>query len=227
MSVPGRVPWDQTNRKHALSLDLLTEDGVPVEIEEQAVSLTGEFELGRPPGIKPGSSLNAPFVWTFSGLVLDEGGYEWKLGIDDEPVASRFTVTSPPPGRRSPQADRDRLDARCRRVGAIAGSRGGSGRVRPARAQDAVPHEDIPSRQFEAASGVLLLLVLALRRGLFDPATLGGAFCAAPDLEHVLPWPAGGPRAHPPTGRVGTGRRNSRLGARRRSHYRRSTATAR
>lgn len=91
------VPWDQTNRKHTLSLDLLTEDGEPVQIEEHAVSLTGEFELGRPPGIKPGSSLNAPFVWTFSGLVLDEGGYEWKLGIDDGPVASRpFAVTSPP-----------------------------------------------------------------------------------------------------------------------------------
>ena len=93
------VPWDQTNRKHTLALDLLTEDGGAVEIEEHAVSVTGEFELGRPPGVKPGSSLNAPFVWTFTGLVLDEGGYEWKLGIDDEPVASRpFTVTSPPGG---------------------------------------------------------------------------------------------------------------------------------
>jgi hypothetical protein len=93
------VPWDQTNRKHTLALDLLTEDGDPVSIDEQPVAVTGEFELGRPPGIKPGSSLNAPFVWTFSGLVFDEGGYEWKLGIDGDPVASRpFTVTSPPAG---------------------------------------------------------------------------------------------------------------------------------
>ena len=91
------VPWDQTNRPHELSLELLTEDGASVEVEEQAVEVTGEFELGRPPGIKPGSSLNAPFVWTFAGLALDAGGYEWKLSIDGEPVASRpFAVTSPP-----------------------------------------------------------------------------------------------------------------------------------
>jgi len=91
------VPWDQTNRPHELSLDLLTEDGASVEVEEQAVTVTGEFELGRPPGIKPGSSLNAPFVWTFAGLALDAGGYEWKLSIDGAPVASRpFAVTSPP-----------------------------------------------------------------------------------------------------------------------------------
>ena len=55
--------------------------------------------------------------------------------------------------------------------------------------QDAVPHHDIRSRRFEIASGAALLGLLALRRGLFDPAVLGGAACAAPDLEHVLPLP--------------------------------------
>jgi Family of unknown function (DUF6941) len=91
------VAWDQTNRKHELALALLNEDGGSVEMEEETIEVTGEFELGRPPGIKPGSSLNAPFVWTFAGLVLEAGGYEWKLSIDGEPVASRpFAVTSPP-----------------------------------------------------------------------------------------------------------------------------------
>lgn len=91
------VPWDQTNRKHELALELLTEDGESVAMEDETIAVTGEFELGRPPGIKPGSSLNAPFVWTFAGLVLESGGYEWKVSIDDEPVASRaFAVTSPP-----------------------------------------------------------------------------------------------------------------------------------
>ena len=89
-------------------------------------------------------------------------------------------------------------------AGALVGSRSGAvaaGLVLHG-VQDAVPHEDIPSRQFEAASGVLLLLVLALRRGLFDPATLGGAFCAAPDLEHVLPLPRPGGRELYPSHRV-------------------------
>jgi hypothetical protein len=91
------VPWDRTNQSHELSLELLTDDGGAVEIEGQRVAVTGEFELGRPPGIKAGSSQNAPFVWTFAGLVLDPGGYEWKLSIAGDPVGSRpFTVAHPP-----------------------------------------------------------------------------------------------------------------------------------
>ena len=93
------VPWDQTNRPHELALELLTQDGASVEVEGEALSVTGEFELGRPPGIKPGSSLNAPFVWTFAGLVLEAGGYEWKLSLNGAPVTSRpFTVTPPVKG---------------------------------------------------------------------------------------------------------------------------------
>ncbi len=54
---------------------------------------------------------------------------------------------------------------------------------------DAIPHEDFDSMRFEAVSGLGLLALLALRRGLFDPAVIGAAFSAAPDLEHVLPHP--------------------------------------
>ena len=60
------------------------------------MAVTGEFELGRPPGIKPGSSQNAPFVWTFAGLVLDAGGYEWKLTIGGEPVGEPAVHRRPP-----------------------------------------------------------------------------------------------------------------------------------
>ena len=54
-------------------------------------------------------------------------------------------------------------------------------------AGDRVPHEDIGSRRFEIGSGLVCLALLAARRGLFDPATLGGAASSAPDLEHVVP----------------------------------------
>jgi hypothetical protein len=52
---------------------------------------------------------------------------------------------------------------------------------------DRVPHEDIPNRRFEIVSGLAALAVLAVRRGPFDPATLGAAAASAPDLEHVVP----------------------------------------
>ena len=55
-------------------------------------------------------------------------------------------------------------------------------------AGDRVPHEDIPDRSFEIGSGLVALALLAARRGPFDPAVLGGAAAAMPDLEHVVPW---------------------------------------
>lgn len=55
-------------------------------------------------------------------------------------------------------------------------------------AGDRVPHEDIPDRSFEIGSGLIALGLLAARRGLFDPAVLGGAAAAMPDLEHIAPW---------------------------------------
>jgi hypothetical protein len=59
---------------------------------------------------------------------------------------------------------------------------------------DRVPHHDLPSRRFELRSGVALLLLVAARRGVFDPATIGAAAASSPDLEHVvrLPRPGGG-----------------------------------
>lgn len=55
-------------------------------------------------------------------------------------------------------------------------------------AGDRLPHQDIRSRRFEISSGVAGVLLLAARRGLLDPATLGAAASSAPDLEHVLPF---------------------------------------
>jgi hypothetical protein len=75
-------------------------------------------------------------------------------------------------------------------LGALSGSRLAALALGPALhlAGDRVPHEDIPSVRFELGSGVFALTLLALTRGPLDPATLGGAAAAAPDLEHVLPW---------------------------------------
>ena len=51
-----------------------------------------------------------------------------------------------------------------------------------------MPHEDIPDRSFEIGSGLAALGLLAARRGPLDPAVLGGAAAAMPDLEHIVPW---------------------------------------
>ena len=61
-------------------------------------------------------------------------------------------------------------------------------------AGDRMPHHDIPSRRFELRSGVALLLLVALRRGVRDPATIGAAAASVPDVEHVLRLPRPGGR---------------------------------
>jgi hypothetical protein len=54
-------------------------------------------------------------------------------------------------------------------------------------AADRVPHQDIASRRFEITSGAAGVVLLALRRGPFDPATIGALAASAPDLEHIFP----------------------------------------
>ena len=86
LAVKIAVPWNETNREHALRAHLLTEDGEAVEVGGEAVEATGNFEVGRPPGVKPGSDLDAPFVLGFQ-LALPAGGYVWELEIDGETEA--------------------------------------------------------------------------------------------------------------------------------------------
>ncbi len=87
--------------------------------------------------------------------------------------------------------------------GALAGSRLGATLVGPVlhAAGDLIPHQDIASRRFEIVSGLALLGLVAAARGPLDPAVFGAAAAAAPDLEHVLPFPRPGGRKLFPTHR--------------------------
>jgi len=76
-------------------------------------------------------------------------------------------------------------------AGALAGDRAAAAVIGVAlhAAGDAVPHEDFESLGLETGLGLALLAALAIRRGFTDPAVIGAAFSAAPDLEHVIPHP--------------------------------------
>lgn len=83
------VPWDLANQPHTFRLELIDLDGNPVLVPtpdgEQPLFIEGGFEVGRPPGTRPGTSL--PFILAFnSGPVpLPPGShFEWRLMIDDE-----------------------------------------------------------------------------------------------------------------------------------------------
>lgn len=94
LAIKLSVPWDQANQKHHIKLSLLTDDGEAVEGEGgSAVEADGQLEVGRPPGIKPGTPLDSPFVINFPGLALPSGGYVWDLEVDGSVLArSPFRV---------------------------------------------------------------------------------------------------------------------------------------
>ena len=92
-----QVPWDQANTRHVFSVELLDSDGVAVGFEsdedsDQVVAFGGEFEVGRPPGLKPGTPLDFPVAVNSTPLPLEPGRYEWRLTIDG---ASREDWTLP------------------------------------------------------------------------------------------------------------------------------------
>ena len=85
-----QVPWDRTNVEHSFRFDLIDSDGNAVELEteadvEESITFEGTFEVGRPPGVKPGTSIDVPLAINFGPLPLPPGGrYEWRLSINQE-----------------------------------------------------------------------------------------------------------------------------------------------
>jgi hypothetical protein len=99
-----QVPWDRANLRHVMRLELLDADGQPVLVDtddegEQPLVFFDDlpFEVGRPPGLKPGTYLDFPVAVNSAPLPLDPGTYEWRLTIDgtsDPAWRLPFTVRS-------------------------------------------------------------------------------------------------------------------------------------
>jgi hypothetical protein len=85
--------WNEANKRQTIELELITDEGELVEQEEQAVRIATAVEVGRPPGVKPGSEINAALAPSFLGLTLAAGGYVWILRSGDTILARvPFTV---------------------------------------------------------------------------------------------------------------------------------------
>lgn len=82
-----QVPWHRANDRIQFSLRLLREDGQPVTqpgpLGDVPIEVTGEFEVGRPAGLKPGTPLDVPLAINIPPLALTPGSrYSWELSID-------------------------------------------------------------------------------------------------------------------------------------------------
>jgi hypothetical protein len=107
LAVKLSVPWSRANERLHVEASLVTDQGRHVTVTdehgtEQPVHAGGDLELGRPPGLRHGTPLDATFALNFEGLELDAGGYVWILRVGDQ-IAARtpfqvFVPTFPTQG---------------------------------------------------------------------------------------------------------------------------------
>lgn len=97
LAVMVAVPWNRTNEKHRLRAALVTDGGDPVEVEDgNPITVEAGFEVGRAPGMAPGTTFNTPMVFNIGGLALEAGGYVWELYVNGQRAAQApFRVVDP------------------------------------------------------------------------------------------------------------------------------------
>lgn len=87
LAVKLAIPWSQANERHLIEAELVTTDGLTVVHEGNEVRTSGEVEVGRPPGLKQGTPLDAAFVLNLQGLELEPGSYVWNLRTGEATLA--------------------------------------------------------------------------------------------------------------------------------------------
>lgn len=93
LAVIVEIPWNDTNRMHQLTVELVYEGGergahqVAIPGFEDG-TISAQFNAGRSPDMVPGEATLMPIAFPFYGLLLaNPGGYSFKLSIDNVEVA--------------------------------------------------------------------------------------------------------------------------------------------
>jgi hypothetical protein len=97
------IDWDETNKQHKLTCQLLTTDGEPVVVTgphgSQRISFELSAEAGRPPGAIHGTSVRMPLSLNIpGGIPLEPGIYEWRVevaGFERATAVEAFVVVGP------------------------------------------------------------------------------------------------------------------------------------
>ncbi len=84
------VPWTATNDRHTIEVTLEDSDGKNLLPQKMG----GEFEVGRPPGMRPGDDSMVVLVFNVNNLQFDRTGwYSFVMSIDGAELGrSRFKV---------------------------------------------------------------------------------------------------------------------------------------
>ena len=109
IAIKIEVPWNDTNRKHVLKVELLDGDYRPVNAPTQEgtapVVISGEFEVGRPPGMMPGTPIDVPFAFNLPPIPLEPSRrYVWRVSIDGKAEDDWEVAFSTRPAQPGPAA---------------------------------------------------------------------------------------------------------------------------
>lgn len=96
------VPWHEANTKHQFELVLQDSDGKPITTDRGgSISVSGEFEVGRPAGLKAGTPMDAVFAINIGPLGLTpDSRYVWRLRIDGRTEEHWYVAFSTRPARK-------------------------------------------------------------------------------------------------------------------------------
>ncbi len=93
LAVMISIPWSLANHRFRVHVRLMTDEGAPVDVGGGPIEAQTGLEVGRPPGLDPGTSLMAPLAINVGALLIPPGRYVWQLEIDGDPYArSPFEV---------------------------------------------------------------------------------------------------------------------------------------
>lgn len=89
IAIKIEVPWNLTNQNHNLKLDLLDADyravAVPTPAGNAPLVIGGNFEVGRPAGLIPGTPIDVALAFNIAPITLEPGKrFIWKLTINGE-----------------------------------------------------------------------------------------------------------------------------------------------
>lgn len=91
IAIKMEIDWARANQKIPWKLDLVDEDGRAVRIphppdgEVKPLSFDGELEVGRPPGLREGTPLDAAMALNFNSLALPaDSRFTWRFHLDDQ-----------------------------------------------------------------------------------------------------------------------------------------------
>jgi hypothetical protein len=96
IAVAVKVPWNETNQKHTFEVEIVSEDH-STEQPKSLMKMGGQFEIGRPPGIRQGQDQRIQMALDMT-LGLDAPGIKTVIAKIEGQEMRRldFTVSQGP-----------------------------------------------------------------------------------------------------------------------------------